>query len=431
MTSQAEAAGPSSGPAETNTASVEQSDDQTGRSGDQTEATPPAREGEAGLSPHPGAVEAEGAGEEAREVSTEPTGRGSEGVGAARPRLVERLRERRRVWRARWGRSAAHFLGDGSLMAGSLILLGYLLIGLLSPLFYRGNPDQLGVDENVLNFCASPSGPTLSLLPFHLGAYPLGQTAHLGLNIAQALALGTRWDLLMLAVVVGVSALLGSFLGALAGARGGWVESLLAPIFDNVLAFPPILIVVVVLAVTLAPTQLTLRSEVFVGALVAVLWAPFGQGVRAQARILVRRPFVEASRAAGARWPRILSRHILPNCAAAVLAQVPATVFNVLFVLGAYLYLGLEASPLKYPVCGCSFFYCTLPGGVYPLLPSPRFPEWTWTLANGIVGVTPSGGAFGEWWGLFVPMAWIAIFVLGVTLVCDGLVGWLSPAGKH
>lgn len=329
---------------------------------------------------------------------------------------------------ARWGRDLGRLLRNPALVAGAAILGGYLLIALLAPLAYPGDPNSLPIDNNVLYACTNPSAPTLELDPFSLGPHPLGQTAHLGFDVLRALALGTRWDLLLLGMIVGVSALVGMVLGGLAGFKGGWLDSLLSPVFDGVLAFPPFLIVAV--AVLLLPGDVAIPARIFafVGAMLAVLWAPYAQGVRAQARLLSRQPYVEAARASGAPPRRVLRRHILPNCISSVLAQVPATLFGVLSVLGVYQYLGLIENAGAYePPCGRGI----VASGSLLMLPSVQFPEWTWTLANGALGYNVPGFGLNAWWGYLIPAAWIAIFLFGVSLLCDGLVSQLSPFERH
>ncbi|MDE1835310.1 MAG: ABC transporter permease [Euryarchaeota archaeon] len=315
-------------------------------------------------------------------------------------------------------------------MTGLLLLAFFVAAGLVAPLLYPGSGGSLAVDHGVFDNCSAPSPPTAQLAPFGGGPHPLGQTAHLGLDVAQGLLLGTRWDLLLIAFLVGASALVGALLGAIAGAMGGRVESILSPILDGTLAFPPLMVMVTVLAVTYSGPLEGSRMVVFLFGMLAVLWAPFAQGVRAQARSTAHQAFVEAAKASGARWPRILLRHILPNCSAPVLAQVPSSVFSVFFVLGFFQYLGLVAESSVVPNCGTVRVGLgvvhSIPSGLFLIVPSVRFPEWTWTLANGLSGFTV-GSILPEWWGYLLPTAWIALFLLAVTLFCDGLAAHLSP----
>ena len=350
-----------------------------------------------------------------------PEGPVRKGGARGRRRRSSRRRAFERALRARHGRSLSKFLANTPLLLGSVLLLFFVVVGLLAPLAYPTGPNTVPSDPSVFGSCAVPSAPTLQLDPFQMGAHPFGETDHLGLDVLRGLLLGTRWDLLLLAVIVGVSAILGAVLGAMAGAMGGWTESLLAPLFDSVLAFPPFMVLAVVLALTLNAVASPLRFEAFVVVMLAVLWAPFAQAVRAQARLVARQPFVEAARATGARWSRVLLRHVVPNCNASILAQVPPTVFSVLALLGSYQYIGLFAN--GQPRCGKDAHA----GGTFLIVPSPHFPEWTWTLANGATGWFPPGAGPNEWWGYMVPVAWIALFVLAVTLACDGLVSFLSP----
>lgn len=346
----------------------------------------------------------------------------------------------RRTWAARWKRFRRTYLAqrrrnfarlrtNPSLIAGLALLLFFASVAITAPFLYPGSGGELSVDSNVLDLCATPSAPTISWQPFGLGPHPLGQTSHLGLDVAQGLLLGTRWDLLLVGVVVGLSALIGGLLGAVTGAKGGGLESALSPVFDGTLAFPPLLIMVTVLGVSFSATDQSFRTVVFIAGMLAVLWAPFAQGVRAQARNVARQPYVEAARASGAGWPRVLLRHVLPNCASSIFSQVPSAAFNLLLVLGLFQYLGLVASPYADPVCSgyqVGHVIHSIPSGYYLIIPSYRFPEWTWVLANGLSGFT-IGPSLPNWWSYLLPSAWIGLFFLMLTLLCDGLSAHLSP----
>lgn len=325
-------------------------------------------------------------------------------------------------------RSLSRAWSNRALAVGFLILGAYLVLGVAAPLFYPGtNPDQLASDPSVLYGCKLPSSPTLSFSPLSGGAYPLGETSHMGFNVLQGLLLGTRWDLLILGSLLLASVLLGSFVGALAATLGGTLDGVLAAVLDGFLSFPAFLLTAGVLLLFPIPRVVPFpvpvdRLYAFYGVLAATLWAPFAQAVRSQARTVLRQQYVEAARASGAGTLRVVSQHVLPNCSSPILAQVPSTVSGILLLMGAYQYIGLT---LVTP-CGSSINPLP-PSGLYLLLPNATFPEWTYVLANGALGWAPPGTGLDQWWGYLIPTAWIVVFLLGVFLVCDGLVAYLSP----
>jgi peptide/nickel transport system permease protein len=312
------------------------------------------------------------------------------------------------------------------LFAGILLLGFFVVIALAAPLFYPGtDPNSLPWDPAVYDGCALPQGPSLHFSPLGVSSYPLGQTAHFGFDVLQGLLLGTRWDLLILGGLLAFSATVGAFVGAVAGTVGGVVDAALSAVFDGFLSFPPFIVgfLVLVLFPLVAPSFVpsSVELEAFYGTLAAVFWVPFATAVRAQARMVARRPYVEAARASGASPWRIVLDHVLPNCSTPILAQIPSTLGGILLVMGGFQYVGLSQVNL------CRVPVTQPPGGAYLLLPSFHFPEWTYLLANGALGWAPPGTGLDEWWGYLIPTAWILLFLLAATLICDGLVSYLSP----
>jgi peptide/nickel transport system permease protein len=148
-----------------------------------------------------------------------------------------------------------------------------------------------------------------------------------------ALSLGATLSAVLIALVAG------GVLGLLAGARGGWLDSVLMRVMDVLLAVPPILLS---LALVTALGFGTTKVAVAVG--VANI-AHFARLMRAEVLRVRTGVFVEAARATGVRWFGVLTRHIVPNAAGPVLALAVLTFGTAVLEISALSFLGYGATP--------------------------------------------------------------------------------------
>jgi peptide/nickel transport system permease protein len=210
---------------------------------------------------------------------------------------------------------------------GAFLLL--ILVALLGPLLTSRSPIQ-------------PAGiPFLS--PFH-GGFIFG-TDEVGQDIFTRVLYGLRASLLAAAAVIASGVVIGGVIGLIAGAAGGWVDTVLMRITDLFLALPgPVLAIAVVAA--LGPSYLhTLIA-------VAIVWWPFyARIVRGEVRALATRPHLEAARLAGIGRFRLARRHLLPGAIPAVLVTASLDVGNLVVTLAALSFLGLGA-PAPSPELG-------------------------------------------------------------------------------
>src|SRR5437763_9510672 len=107
--------------------------------------------------------------------------------------------------------------------------------------------------------------------------------------------------------VVILASLIGITLGAMAGYFGGWMDTLIMRFTDILLAFPGILLAIAMVAV-LGPS---LRNVVL--ALATIGWVGYARLVRGQVLKVREMEYVTAAKALGARSPRVIIRHVLPN----------------------------------------------------------------------------------------------------------------------
>lgn len=187
-----------------------------------------------------------------------------------------------------------------------------------------------------------PHDPAFQDLPNRLMAptlsHPLGLD-ELGRDILARLLIGARISLLVGVAVVGVSAVVGTMVGAVAGYRGGWLDEVVGRIMDTLLAFPGILLAIALVAV-LGPS---LPNVVL--ALVTIGWVGYARLVRGQVLRVRELEYVQASRAVGAPVGRILLRHVIPATMSAVTVQATLGMAGAIIAEASLSFLGLGVQP--------------------------------------------------------------------------------------
>jgi len=174
--------------------------------------------------------------------------------------------------------------------------------------------------------------------------FPLG-TDSIGRDLLSRTLIGIRasWFSAILVVVVGL--LIGGVIGLVAGAFGGWVDSLLMRGTDLFLALPGVLVAIAIVA-ALGPS---LRNTL-IG--VSVVWWPYyARIIRGEVRAIAVRPHIEAARLAGAGQGRIIVRHILPGVVPTAIVAASLDVGNVVLLLAGLSFLGL-GQPAPAPELG-------------------------------------------------------------------------------
>ncbi|MFX1456298.1 MAG: ABC transporter permease [Promethearchaeota archaeon] len=236
------------------------------------------------------------------------------------------------------------------------------------------------------------------VLKIHTGSWnppspehPLGQT-WIGGDILSRLIWGARTSLTIAIPSISISVIGGVLFGVISAYYGGWVDSLIMRICDIFLAFPSLVLSLVLISIYGRSIQIILMVWGFLG---IPVYARLIRGNVLQAREL---PYIEAARVAGAGNWRIMFRHILPN------VIQPIIVFFT-FDIGSYI-LGLA---------GLSFL------GVH----QSTIPEW----GNDInkARANPYEAPWASMWPGFM----ILLTVLGFMLVGDGLRDALDPKLKN
>ena len=172
-------------------------------------------------------------------------------------------------------------------------------------------------------------------------AHLLG-TDELGRDTFSRLLYGARISLTVAASVEAVVLVLGLTVGLLAGFFGGLLDTVLMRATDVMLAFPDILLAILLLGTFgAAAAQPAVSLLLVITALGVTGWPPLARLVRGQVLGLRKREFVEAARALGATDGRILWRHILPNLLSPILVAVTVDIAGIILAEATLSFLGI------------------------------------------------------------------------------------------
>ena len=184
------------------------------------------------------------------------------------------------------------FRANKAALLGLILILLILLMSIFAPLIARYDP-------NALDLTSMRKAPSWE--------HWFG-TDDMGRDVFARVVYGSRTSLMIGFVPSFISLVLGTLLGLAAGFLGKYVDAFVMRLADVVLAFPSLLLAMVVMY-TLGSSTLNL----FI-ALSIIDWAGTARVVRAQTLSLKEKEFVEAARSMGVSRFRIVFRHILPNC---------------------------------------------------------------------------------------------------------------------
>ena len=276
---------------------------------------------------------------------------------------------------SRWWRHpvARTLRRDPWTVLGAVVVALFVLLALFAPLLAPADPTR---------------GDILARLEPPSAAHPFG-TDGLGRDLLSRILYGARLSAVVGLLAVLVSGGLGVLMGALAGYFEGWTDTLVGRLVDTLLAFPGILLAILILAI-LGPG---LGSVILA---VGIFGIPtYARVVRGAVLEVKRRDFVEAAAALGARHPAILLRHVLRNAWAPIIVLTSLNFGTAVLTASALSFLGVGVQP-----------------------PSP---EWGAIIAEGrqYIRVAPHITTIT---GLF-----IFATVLGFNLLGDGLRDALDP----
>jgi peptide/nickel transport system permease protein len=169
-------------------------------------------------------------------------------------------------------------------------------------------------------------------------AYPLG-TDELGRDILSRLLAGTQVSFLVALSVVVLGGIIGLGVGLLAGFKGGRVDTVLTRITDGSMAFPFLLLAVVMVATFGASLAIVVIVLVLAG------WPQYARVLRAEILKIRTQDYVTMSRVMGARSRWIISKHVIPNIASTLLVLATLQVGLAIITEGSLSFLGIGVPP--------------------------------------------------------------------------------------
>ena len=279
---------------------------------------------------------------------------------------------------------ARDFFSSKIATAGFIGLVLVVLAALFAPVLAPQDPYDLA-HLDIMDSRMEPGQKSLDgKLTFLLG------TDEQGRDMLSAILYGVRISMMVGVVSTVIALSIGLLLGLLAGYAGGRTESFIMRLADIQLSFPPILIALILLALTGQGV-----GKIII-ALVAVQWAYYARTARSAALVERRKEYIEAATALGLSPLRIMLRHLLPNC------MPPLIVIAALQVASA---ISLEAT--------LSFLGLGLP---------VTEPSLGLLIANGFQYLLS-----GKYWISFFPGIALLVTVVTINLVADQLRDVLNP----
>lgn len=264
-------------------------------------------------------------------------------------------------------------------LSNRLNIVGAVFVGLIvfGAVFAPHLTPYTPVEQDLFNRLAAPSM-----------AHPMG-TDQLGRDILTRILFGARISLRIAVTVVAITLTIGTTVGVIAGYAGGWIDEALMRLVDILLAFPGILLALVIAGV-LGPSLTNIMI-----ALAVVGWTQNARVIRGSVLSVKEKEFVKSAQLMGVSKPRLLVRHLLPNVISPVIVLATMDMAYVILGTAGLSFLGLGAQPPT--------------------------PEWGTMLASGRDYVTTA------WWIVNFPGMAIMINVLGFNLLGDGLRDVLDP----
>jgi len=275
-----------------------------------------------------------------------------------------------------------YFSMNRGAVIGLVVFIGLVVTALVAPLIAPHSPIQQYRDALLVPPSWAGGRPE-----FFLGTDPVGR------DIFSRLIHGARFSMLIGTVVVIISLTTGIILGLLAGYFRGWVDTVLMRVMDLILAFPSLLLALVLVAI-LGPGLINTMI-----AIALVLQPHFVRLTRSAVLGEMGKEYVISSKVAGAGHVRQMFRTILPNCLAPLIVQATLSFSSAILDAAALGFLGLGAQPPT--------------------------PEWGTMLAEARQFILRA------WWVVTFPGLAILITVLAINLVGDGLRDALDPKLKR
>jgi peptide/nickel transport system permease protein len=280
-------------------------------------------------------------------------------------------------------RIVADFVANPVAVFGLALLAIVMLTAIFAPLISPQNPYDLA-QLDVMDSRLPPGSPSPTGGTFWLG------TDDQGRDMLSAIFYGLRISLSVGVIATVIALAIGLALGLIAAYFGGKIETVIMRIADIQLSFPAILIALILLAV--------LGQGMFkiIAALVTVQWAYYARTVRSAALVEKRKEYIEAARCLALAPPRIVFRHLLPNCLPPLIVVATVQVAAAIALEATLSFLGLGL-PITEPSLGL-------------------------LIANGYQYLLS-----GKYWISFFPGVALLLTIVSINLVADQMRDVLNP----
>ncbi|MEJ6781959.1 ABC transporter permease subunit [Aminobacter sp. Piv2-1] len=285
--------------------------------------------------------------------------------------------------RARLAEFWYYFSENRGAVIGLVFFIFLVLLAIFAPLIAPHDPTQQYRDAVLVPPFWQEGGRT----DFLLGTDAVGR------DMLSRLIYGTQFSLFVGVIVTTLSLVVGVVFGVLAGYFRGWVDTAIMRVMDIILAFPSLLLALVLVAI-LGPG--------LVNAMIAIslVYQPhFVRLARAAVMSEKTRDYVVAAKVAGAGNMRLMFKTILPNCMAPLIVQATLSFSSAILDAAALGFLGMGAQPPT--------------------------PEWGTMLAEAREFIQS------KWWVVTLPGVAILVTVLAINLMGDGLRDALDPKLKR
>lgn len=272
-----------------------------------------------------------------------------------------------------------YFSENRGAVIGLVVFVSFILLALFADFVAPHSPTHQFRDHLLQPPAWQEGGST----QFLLGTDPLGR------DMLSRLVHGARYSFFIGLVVVVLAASGGVVTGLIAGFAGGWVDTLIMRLMDVVLAFPSLLLALVMVAI-LGPS---LENAMI--AIAIVLQPHYVRLTRASVLSELPKDYVTSARVAGAGIMRLMFVTVLPNCLPPIIVQAALSFSTAILDAAALGFLGLGAQPPT--------------------------PEWGTMLSEAREFILRA------WWVVTLPGAAILVTVLAINLMGDGLRDALDP----
>jgi ABC-type dipeptide/oligopeptide/nickel transport system permease subunit len=283
------------------------------------------------------------------------------------------LGSRRREWRQRLRSLSRELWRDKTGLLGVALIAALIFMALAAPLLAPHDPAAQDLRARLKPPAWSAKGSRSHLLG----------TDHLGRDVLSRVIYGARVSLLVGTAVVLFAGTFGVVMGLLAGYRGGRTDSFIMRWIDTQVAFPGLLLALIILAV-IGPSMTTVIIVLSLNG-----WMVYGRMIRSAVLSVRQTAYVEAAEIIGCRSRRVIFRHILPNLTSPLLTLAILEFARIVLAEAALSFLGLGIQP----------------------------PATSW----GLDVAAGKDYIFRAWWLVTMPGIAISITVLAVNLVA----GWM------